>query len=384
MIRPGEPKRQQIPRRTHESSLYTPVEIMRRSGESDVDFSAYYVLRMEMVTGGVQVTKLKQLLNTIFQGAQICFLPLDKRQAYAVVCHPMIDVPSYCNDLESAFSAFAGHPVNISVSMQCSGPEYLDIAFHQADAALEKAFYQPEVNIYLYYVETCAVNNEGRDTDAMLLPFTEAVGSGDTEKCKKLLEDLFHDQRSALRPHEVLEEGMLLLNLCHRELAGVDVAAEKVEGYIHCKKELATCPSFREYCNLMRGLVLECAQAVRTRLKTGGNAVLDARNYIEENFRRPISASDVAAAINVNPGYLSRTFKSKTGFNLVDTINRKKVGHAKELLGSGRLKVNQVAEDIGIDDQAYFSHLFKKYTGMSPREYQKLCLHSEERQLKGK
>ncbi|NCB63608.1 MAG: AraC family transcriptional regulator [Clostridia bacterium] len=378
MIRPSEPQRKQTPRKIHDSPLYTPTEIMRRSGETDVDFSAYYVLHMELTAGGVPVTRLKEPLQNVFQSAQICFLPLDKRQACVVLCHSMEDVPACCNELESVFSAFAGHPVNIGVSMQCSGPEYLAVAFDQADTALEKAFYQPESNVYLYYAETCAVTNEGRDTDELLRPFAEAVSVGDAERCRGLLEELFHDQQSTLRPHEVRQEGISLLDLCHRELRRVGAGTDKVESFAVCKRILPTCPSFLEYCELVSTLMTETAQAVKNKLKIGGNAILDARNYIDENYRRPISASDVAEAINVNPGYLSRIFKGKTGVNLMDMINGKKVTHAKELLGGGSLKVNEVAGKVGIDDQAYFSHLFKKYTGMSPREYQKVCLHKHE------
>lgn len=375
MIRPNKPQPRQTPRKIHDSPIYTPNEIIRRSGETDVDFRAYYVLRMELTAGGVQVAQLKEPLQNVYHNAQVCFLPLDKRQAYAVLCHTMVDVPAYCNELGRVFSAFAGHPVNIGISMQCSGPEYLAVAFEQADAALEKAFYQPKANVYLYYAETCAVTNEDRDMELLLQPFAEALSTGDTERCRTLLEALFHNQHSMLPPHEVRQEGMYLLDVCYEELRRVGVGADKLESLTLCKRAVLECPSFQAYCELVSSQMAEAAQAVRNKLKTGGNAILNARNYIDENYHRPISASDVAEAIQVNPGYLSRIFKGKTGVNLMDMINRKKVTHAKELLGGGSLRVNEVAGKVGIGDQAYFSHLFKKYTGMSPREYQKVCLY---------
>ena len=60
----------------------------------------------------------------------------------------------------------------------------------------------------------------------------------------------------------------------------------------------------------------------------------------------------------------------KTGQNLFDSINKMRIEKAKELMLSG-YKVYEAAQMVGIDDVSYFSRVFKKYEGCSPREYEK-------------
>ena len=380
MIRFNQPKQPvRTQRAIPESLRYTAHDVERQSGESDVDFSAYHVLRMELTAGGGAVARLKKPLQTVFQNARVCFMTIDKRSAYAVVCHGAADMHTACMALEEAFTSFTGQSVNIGVSMQGSGEVYLPIAFRQADAALEKAFFQPEATVYLFYAETCTIAEHDRELTEYLRRFGDVVHGGETERCMALLEDFFRGQQSELHPHQIRVEGQRLLQACLEELERVGVPADVVNRVSARGADLAESQTFTQYSQVLRSLMTDSCHAVAQRLQSGGNAVLDARNYIEQNFHRAISLGEVASAIGVNPGYLSRTFKSKTGANLVDTINRKKVAAAKEALGLGRLKISEIAVSVGIEDTAYFSHLFRKYTGMSPRAYQKLQLHGEEK-----
>ena len=73
--------------------------------------------------------------------------------------------------------------------------------------------------------------------------------------------------------------------------------------------------------------------------------------------------------MHVSPGYLSRFFRQKTGRTVMETIAGKKIEYARQLLDEGNLKVFEVAQRVGFEDTTYFSHVFKKYTGMSAKEY---------------
>lgn len=53
----------------------------------------------------------------------------------------------------------------------------------------------------------------------------------------------------------------------------------------------------------------------------------------------------------------------------METIAGKKIEYARQLLDEGKLKVFEVAQRVGFEDTTYFSHVFKKYTGMSAKEY---------------
>ena len=54
----------------------------------------------------------------------------------------------------------------------------------------------------------------------------------------------------------------------------------------------------------------------------------------------------------------------------MDTITRKKVAFAKQLIEEGNLKIFEIAQRVGFEDTTYFSHVFKKYAGVSAKTYQ--------------
>lgn len=93
-------------------------------------------------------------------------------------------------------------------------------------------------------------------------------------------------------------------------------------------------------------------------------------DYINLHYREDISLSEIAELFHANASYLSRLYKAKAGINVSDDIIRKRINKAKECLMTD-MKINDVAEYVGFNDPAYFSRLFKKQTGISPRDYKK-------------
>lgn len=91
--------------------------------------------------------------------------------------------------------------------------------------------------------------------------------------------------------------------------------------------------------------------------------------YIDQHIREPISVKHVAEAFAISPNYLSSSFKSHFGVSFVEYVNRKKIEKAKETLLSSNLKIYEVAEQLGFENTYYFSKVFRKIEGMSPREF---------------
>lgn len=102
--------------------------------------------------------------------------------------------------------------------------------------------------------------------------------------------------------------------------------------------------------------------------------VQQAMAYIASHLPESLSLDQIAGEIPINPSYLSRTFKRETGHALTEYINVTRVERAKELLADGANLNYQVAEQVGFRDPAYFSSIFKKYSGMSPNEYRNRIL----------
>ena len=93
--------------------------------------------------------------------------------------------------------------------------------------------------------------------------------------------------------------------------------------------------------------------------------------YIEQNFKNKIALDDIAEALHINSSYLSRVYKLKKGKNLFDTILNLRIEAAKDYLINTDKRTYEISELVGVEDSSYFSKMFKKITGMSPKEYRK-------------
>lgn len=91
--------------------------------------------------------------------------------------------------------------------------------------------------------------------------------------------------------------------------------------------------------------------------------------YIQEHMEEDIGHEELAKKYRVHPGYLSRLFKQEMGVTLSEYLLRIRIEKAASLLKEGRYKIGDVAGMVGYSTSSYFSVMFKKYTGFSPREY---------------
>lgn len=99
--------------------------------------------------------------------------------------------------------------------------------------------------------------------------------------------------------------------------------------------------------------------------------VHDIRAYLETNYHREITLQDIAERFFVSRENVSRKFKQVTDENLIDYLTRLRIEKAKQLLADPTIRLSRIAEMVGIQDEKYFSRVFKKLTGSSPREFRK-------------
>ncbi len=91
--------------------------------------------------------------------------------------------------------------------------------------------------------------------------------------------------------------------------------------------------------------------------------------YLNEHLDEDVAHNEIAAKYRIHPGYLSRLFKQEMGETLSEYLLRIRIERAASLLKEGRHKIGDIAGMVGYSASSYFSIMFKKYTGYSPREY---------------
>ncbi len=93
------------------------------------------------------------------------------------------------------------------------------------------------------------------------------------------------------------------------------------------------------------------------------------QEYIDENLNGKLQLNEVAEVFGLSPAYLSVLFKRSTETGFSEYVYTKKIDRAKEMLLSGDMKIYEVADALGFESAYYFSKVFKKVDGHSPREY---------------
>lgn len=100
------------------------------------------------------------------------------------------------------------------------------------------------------------------------------------------------------------------------------------------------------------------------------HAVIKIDAYMKEHYREPINTKSIAEKFGFTPAYLSKIFREYKSITPADYIIQLRIEKAKELLSSSsNCKIKDVAAFVGYDDSLYFSKVFKKITGISPRQY---------------
>lgn len=102
---------------------------------------------------------------------------------------------------------------------------------------------------------------------------------------------------------------------------------------------------------------------------TPPDSIALAIEHMKNNLDQPITRDEVARACNMSYGYFSKVFHLRTGRTFTDLLNHFRVEKACSLMDETNLNINHIALDCGFNDQSYFTKVFRRYTGATPKEY---------------
>jgi AraC-like DNA-binding protein len=87
------------------------------------------------------------------------------------------------------------------------------------------------------------------------------------------------------------------------------------------------------------------------------------------------TVNNMAVQLNLSPKYLSDLLKQETGKTALELIHLHVISEAKNLLVEGNLSISEIAYQLGFENPPYFSRLFKKEVGMSPKEFKNYIMN---------
>lgn len=150
-----------------------------------------------------------------------------------------------------------------------------------------------------------------------------------------------------LDPSEAFSFNVVCDSIIEQKLAednAYEIAGELIEFYMYVLRE-------REPAQLMHETV---------------NAVID---YIDSHLLEFLTVEGIADRFKVSTSHLSRIFREHTGVTLVEYINIRKVEEAQYYLRFSTKRISEISEEFHFCNQSYFTRIFKKYTGETPRRF---------------
>jgi AraC-like DNA-binding protein len=94
--------------------------------------------------------------------------------------------------------------------------------------------------------------------------------------------------------------------------------------------------------------------------------------YTELHYASPITLDDLAKVAGMNPRYFCRFFRSITHQTPIEYVNMYRIEKAAQMLHSTRLPITDICMECGFNDSSNFIKVFRKYKGMTPKQYRKV------------
>ncbi|MFO1446212.1 AraC family transcriptional regulator [Bacillus sp. Bva_UNVM-123] len=100
-------------------------------------------------------------------------------------------------------------------------------------------------------------------------------------------------------------------------------------------------------------------------------SLVGVKQYIEANYKKDITIQQLAKLVKLSPKYFADLFKKKFGKTVMDYVSELRLQAAKCYMHKGKMKIREIAHEVGYTDEFYFSRKFKKEIGLTPSNYMK-------------
>ena len=197
----------------------------------------------------------------------------------------------------------------------------------------------------------------------------ELIEIGDIDSIEMKLRDLKDSYKSKVMKEteikvQVIRNIVLLYGMLEKKYP------DKLENFPNFDMvidEIKTSDCLDEVIYLVNTFSSEVAEKIG--ITTTDNIVKRVLAYMERNYAQPLKLEDIAKIFSYNSAYLGKVFKKITGQSFNSVLNRIRIENAKRLLLDSDMKVYQISEQVGYNNTDYFYSKFRKYVGVSPKEY---------------
>ncbi|TYR78982.1 response regulator [Priestia megaterium] len=111
--------------------------------------------------------------------------------------------------------------------------------------------------------------------------------------------------------------------------------------------------------------------------RSNRDVIYEIEHFLQSNFHRDVKLQEISERFYLSREYISRKFKQEFQENISDYMVKVRMNKAKSLLQNDELKIYEIANMIGYQDDKYFRKVFKKVEGITPNEYRNLSIQTQ-------
>lgn len=284
----------------------------------------------------------------------------------------MHDVIELAEQIQKNIFNYFNINISFGISLLSSDIFRLNTFFEQAIYALR----------YKYYIGNGAIIYFGDINNEITKKYVDLFGNysyiahcvsvGNIEGANKGLSKLWQDVRisGSVDEKELRTIALQIILAIQNELAINNLTIESITCRDNFYENIIKADSVSQVDEIIKEIINAIVEHISTENSNNTTATIKKiYEFISINYSKSISLEDLGKEFYMNPNYLCRLIKKKTGENFTDILTKTRIEKAKELIKSSNYKTYEVAEKVGINDSRYFSQMFKKIEGVTPSEY---------------
>lgn len=175
-------------------------------------------------------------------------------------------------------------------------------------------------------------------------------------------------QSTLMRQYIIMDIYIVIMSFCEKIDAVNHDYQQETEKLKSTIQNMNSVSEIRLYITYMLNQAIELRDSISK--KRYADIIKAAEKMISEHYMsEEISLNSVADSVGMSPSYFSSVFSKESGKTFVEFLTETRMEKAKELLMCSTLKTSEIGYEVGYKDPHYFSYIFKKTQGCSPKDY---------------